>query len=232
MPERRSAEHQGVGSAIAEQIKYWFRERELLLRTDGRVHFLRLTTPLQVTVFCILLGVGFWGLGATGAAIFQSTILDRKSGEIDEAKLAFNALREDLVNYQAQIAELTQKMAGDGSKAGADGKTSEASAGAEPTIGDAEKLAQLSDRLESSLKKLSTDVDLSEAERDRIIQSRDMLRKRVVALNSELETARDQRSQLQRRLTNLRGRLEDEEFAHRRASGQAYTGVFANQPRG
>lgn len=220
MPERRSAEHQGVVSAIVEQVKYWFRERELLLRADGRVHFLRLTTSLQVAFVCVLMGVGVWGLAATATAVFQSTVLDEKSGEIDEAKLAFNALREDLVNYQAQIAELTQRMAvEDGKPAKGDGKSADGT-GAEPTVTDTEKLARLSDRLESSLRKLSTDVDLSEAERDRIIQSRDMLRKRVVALNSELEVAREQRTQLQRRLTNLRGQLEDEEFAHRRASGQ------------
>ncbi len=223
MPRSSYDEPEGVGAAFVAQVKYWFRERELLLRSDGQVRFLRLTPPVLVSIFAGLVAVGIWGLTATATAIFQDHLIDSKSGEINEAKLAFSALREDLANYEAQIAELTQRMArSDGQADGPDGH-SEIAEGSDKLGNDVRKLVTLSERLKASLKKLSTDVDLSEAERDRIIQSRDMLSKRVVSVTNELNSVIDRRDRLQQRLIDLRGNLQDEEAARRRAVDEAST---------
>jgi len=178
---------------------------------------LRLTPPILVSMFGVLVALGSWGLAATATAIFQDHVIDNKSTEINEAKLAFSVLREDLANYEAQIAELTERMpVSDAAADGQDGPTVD-SDGTDKLGNDVRKLATLSDRLKASLKKLTTDVDLSEAERDRIIQSRDMLSKRVVNLTNELDSVVERRDRLQERLIGLRGELQDEEAVRRRA---------------
>ncbi len=210
-------EPEGVGAAFVAQVKYWFRERELLLRSDGQVRFVRLTPPVLVSLFSVFVAFGVWGLTATAAAIFQDHVIDSKSNEINEAKLAFSVLREDLANYEAQISELTERIAVSDAEANRRGGESDASIDAGKLDKDVRKLGTLSERLKDSLKKLTTDVDLSEFERDRIIQSRDMLSKRVVSLTNELDSVIDRRDRLQERLIDLRVDLQDEEAARRRA---------------
>ena len=51
-------EPEGVGAAFVAQLKYWFRERELLMRSDGHVRFLRLSPAVQVTMFGALVALG------------------------------------------------------------------------------------------------------------------------------------------------------------------------------
>ena len=86
------------------------RERELILRSQGRVYFLRLTSGIQL--FCILfVGIVFlWGAGMTIASIVQGGVIGIKNDEIREARVGYeNLFREALVSL-GQLEKITQSL--------------------------------------------------------------------------------------------------------------------------
>ncbi len=69
-----------------------FKERELLLRTDGEVRFLRLSPKLQAGVCASALIFALWTTGASVTSWMQQLDLNNKAEEIVEAKLSYDNL--------------------------------------------------------------------------------------------------------------------------------------------
>ena len=109
----------GQGSMKVLQV-YWqsccgffarvFRERELMLRDDGNMHYIRLTRRTQgfavITVVCIF----GWVLGMTALWDIQRTIIDGKNVQIQDAEVAYGDLVDEIVGYQEKVAEVTEKL--------------------------------------------------------------------------------------------------------------------------
>ena len=74
-----------------------FRERELILRSQGRVHFLPLTRRLQMGGFLIAVAIGVWGIGMTLMSTVKSGIIHVKNDEIREARVAYEDLFEEVL---------------------------------------------------------------------------------------------------------------------------------------
>ena len=66
-----------ISSVVATAKHIWdevFRERELILRSQGRVHFVPLTRRLQMCAVSIVLAVAIWGIGVTLMALVLGII--------------------------------------------------------------------------------------------------------------------------------------------------------------
>lgn len=87
-----------------------FHERELILRSQGRVVFLRLTRRLQVGAFVLAVTVSVWGIGMTVMSAVKGYIIDGKNEEIREARVAYEDLFEEVLRYQKKVADVTSTL--------------------------------------------------------------------------------------------------------------------------
>ncbi len=109
------------------RIRGWFPERELIMRSEGHVRYLRITSRLQMTVAGIVAGLLFaWVTTMAGVAI--SSYLDRhnslallnREAKVTSAESRIAAYRgdvddvaEDLARRQALIEKLVKTHVGD-----------------------------------------------------------------------------------------------------------------------
>ena len=99
-----------ISDTIAVLRQVWdelFRERELILRSQGRVHFIPLTRRLQITAMSIVMAVALWGIGVTLMSTVKSGIIQVKNDEIREARVAYEDLFEEVLRYQKKVATVT-----------------------------------------------------------------------------------------------------------------------------
>ena len=87
-----------------------FRERELILRSHGRVIFLRLTQPLQIGAFLLVVTVSVWGIGMTVMSVLKGHAINVKNEEIREARVAYENLFEEVLRYQKKVATVTSNL--------------------------------------------------------------------------------------------------------------------------
>jgi murein DD-endopeptidase MepM/ murein hydrolase activator NlpD len=87
-----------------------FREREILLRSNGRVRFLHLTPRLQVFL-AILIGVAlFWGTGGTYLSWRGYESIKAHDGQMADAQAAFDGLLEEIAIYRRKVTAVTGKL--------------------------------------------------------------------------------------------------------------------------
>lgn len=138
--------------------------------------YLRIRPWAQKLLAASALGLSIWGLGATGVALWQDTVIESTQAEIAEAKLTYSRLQEELQAYQGQVAVIANRF-------------SQSPSTGPDLSADVVDIAALSRNLADALARMSTDLDISEAERQRIIRSRDMLHDRIRELEAALGTA-------------------------------------------
>jgi hypothetical protein len=87
-----------------------FRERELILRSQGRVYFLRLTSGLQVFILFLVGSVVLWGAGMTVASIVQGGVIGIKNDESREARVGYESLFKEALGSLGQLEKITQSI--------------------------------------------------------------------------------------------------------------------------
>lgn len=216
-------------TAFRELCGVMFRERELLLRTDGRVHYLRLSSQIQVVLFLALSGLLAWTAAVTGATLLQHGFLQRKEAEIREARVAYEGLVDEITTYQHRVAEVTASLRDsqawllyrtDPATAAAAIQTA---AGLAPTMEtpdngnlvqldqQLQRMAETTDLLDGALQKVKLEMRMAEGEREQLLSSRSSLRDRVAMLETELDGARMAMLDMDQRSTELSRRLETAE---------------------
>ncbi len=98
------------GRSVVEFMDELFRERELILRSQGRVHFIPLTRRLQISAFLVAMAVGVWGIGMTLMSTVKSGVIQVKNDEIREARVAYEDLFEEVLSYQKKVASVTSNL--------------------------------------------------------------------------------------------------------------------------
>ena len=87
-----------------------YREREIILRSDGQVRYLRLTRQIQVfssvVVFCFF----GWAFGMSALWEIQRDVIDQKIGKIKDSEVAYGDLLDEILTYQEKVAEVTKKL--------------------------------------------------------------------------------------------------------------------------
>ncbi|MDJ0683122.1 MAG: peptidoglycan DD-metalloendopeptidase family protein [Alphaproteobacteria bacterium] len=165
-----------------------FRDRELIIRSDGRVVYFRLTRGHQIVASAILGLMIAWGAAATGGAVLQQGMIAEKRQEISEAKLAYGQLRQDLDSYRSDMAQLTQSLS---RRAVAALQPNPKDAAASVQIqSELQALAGLNRSLDKAFRLISTDLDIPSEESGRIIASRRALNEEIELLQQNLVQAR------------------------------------------
>ena len=87
-----------------------FRERELLLRSNGRVRFLHLTPRLQVFLAILIGAVLLWGAGGSYLSWRGYETVKARDGRLADAQAAFDGLLEEIAVYRRKVTEVTGQL--------------------------------------------------------------------------------------------------------------------------
>lgn len=183
-----------------------FRERELILRSEGRVSYLRLTPRVQKIGAGLCTSVFVWAVAVSGGAYWQNTVIDDKRHEISEAKLAFEQLRDDLATYQEKVAAAATALSARSVYPGADDRIS-----ARDLQEFRNKLGVIDDlniKLSGIVEQMQVDIETPDPERARIIASRQVLHDRIDLLRSTLSETRERETELAVTVTELSSKVD------------------------
>jgi murein DD-endopeptidase MepM/ murein hydrolase activator NlpD len=176
-------------------FKIAYREREIILRSDGQVRYLRLTRWMQVfssvLVFCFF----GWAFGMTALWEVQRDTIDQKIGIIKDSEVAYGDLLDGILIYQEKVTEVTKKL----------------------QVKHAYLLKELGEGTDSlavgSTEKISVgDRAVASNRFDEIDESRQSLRIHLAQVDIELEQMTETTNLLENSLSKVTARLAQTEY--------------------
>ena len=188
----------GRRSGLKEKLAWLFRERELILRSEGKVHYTRVRSAPQMMAAGAAVAVAAWLIGANALAWWQEQRIVSKDAQIVEARVAYERLRSELSLYQQQIADMANDILAGAKDGSSDNHV------------DLEELAAITAGIEGAFDQISRDLDVTEADRRRIIQSRDALHGTISQLEGQLSKAETRIASLQEDVRYRDDRLDAE----------------------
>ncbi len=198
------------------------RERELILRSHGRVYFLRLTSGLQFCIITLLCGVVLWGTGMTVASIVQSGVIGIKNDEIREARVGYEHMFREAETSLAQLVEITSAisknqmlLANSLKNAGNIKKQNSVKAKIVELEEKGRKIELARTKLKKSLDNIGFEFSMAEGQRSQIIATRAALRDRVADLETLLEKSRHLELSLDQEVASLSTDLSRSRLKHK-----------------
>ncbi len=91
-------------------IRRLFPDRQLHLRTEGRVSFFRLSHGLQLTILALFLVTGAWMTFASVSYMLHDKVLAAKDARIVSAHLAYRSLLGEVALYQNKFTGITRDL--------------------------------------------------------------------------------------------------------------------------
>lgn len=105
-PFGRDSDSWGVRRVLARI----FRERELLIRSDGEVRFLRVGARMQMALAAGLVVSAIWAATAVPVTITQLLTNSNNESQIFEAKMAYADLLDEVAEYQNTVDSVTSAL--------------------------------------------------------------------------------------------------------------------------
>jgi murein DD-endopeptidase MepM/ murein hydrolase activator NlpD len=220
-PFGRDSESTGVRRVLSRI----FRERELLIRSDGEVRFIRVSARMQMALAAGLIGGALWAATAVPVTVTQLLTISTNESQIFEAKLAYADLLDEVTEYQntvdavtstlrdsrleleAQVAEageMERQLAGAGdSLAGPRAAVAQSrevlQSHLDQVNGSLASIASDGEELESTLAKIRSDLAASDDGRQLVERARARLKERAEGLETRLATVVDKNLKVEER---------------------------------
>ncbi len=223
-------------SRFGALIAAMFRERELILRVDGEIRYLRLTRPLQIAAASLATLAFAWFVGMTVLWDLQRDVIAAKNFEIKDSGIAYEKLLDDVLAYQKKVARATGKLRGKHAyllRQMSDGEPGSVAVGGvvkkprkAPVDSDEafearqslrlhltqvdielEQMTETTNLLEGSLNKVKARLARAEQERESIARKGNSLQDQVRELQDNLVTARARAGRLDRLKKDIEGSL-------------------------
>jgi murein DD-endopeptidase MepM/ murein hydrolase activator NlpD len=170
------------------RLDRWFPERQIHLRTLGRVSFFRLSQGFQVSTAVVLTAAVGWAGFASYSYVLHDKIVVDKNYQIANARLAYQSLLGEVAEYQMKFTTITQDLEENHSL----------------MLGLVEKNASL----QQSLKSIATQLEVTESDRTTILSARERLKKNLAENDERLQQMASHNYSLKDNLTSIEGDLQ------------------------
>ena len=107
MQRRSRRSHWNRLGALADRL---FPERQVHLRTKGRISFVRFTQRVQIAMLLVFLITGGWVTYASVAYVGNDSVLADKDNQIANSKLAYRSLLGEVSEYQRKFTNLASDL--------------------------------------------------------------------------------------------------------------------------
>ena len=145
-----------------------FPERQFVVRTEGRVSYFRFSQVAQLAMTGFVAAVIAWGSFTSVSFFRHDTVLQAKDDEIAGARLAYRSLLSEVAEYQRKFASITKDLEENHSL----------------MLGLVEKNAALQRNLSS----VSRRLEITSAERQQVINTRERLKEQLAVLENEMQS--------------------------------------------
>lgn len=184
----------------ARGVMRYFPDRELILRTDGNVRFLKISKYLQVSALTLVLAVAGWAIFASFSYFIHDRIIIAKNGEILDARMVYRSLLSEVSDYQSKFASLTSDLEKNHSL----------------MLNVVEKNAALQQNLHSTKIKLSD----SKSQKNQILNAREKLRNKLTSIENEMHGLNTHNFELKGNLNSITTNLEEALIERNQARSQ------------
>jgi len=87
-----------------------FPERQLHIRTDGDVKFIKVSQIFQLCVAVVFLGIASWVTFASAKFVLHQSVVASMGNQVSNAHLAYRSLLSEVANYQKKFVTLTKDL--------------------------------------------------------------------------------------------------------------------------
>lgn len=156
--------------SIIGRVRLWFPERQVHLRTNGRINFFKISTAFQVTLVSSLAAAFIWTGYSSWSFTQHIKIVSFKNNQISNARLAYHSLLGEVAEYQKKFRGITEDLESNHSM----------------MLGLVEKNSSL----RQSLNSISRQLVATQTERGKIETARENLKSELAGIEDKLrETA-------------------------------------------
>ncbi len=173
---------------IKQRIRTYFPERQLMLRAEGRVRYLRLPGSVQMVMMAMLVTVGGWATFTSFNYALHDQILSSKENQISETRRAYRSLLEEVTAYQSKFNAVTLDL--------------------ESNHGLMLGLVEQNAALQQNLRTVEGELQVTERDRRKIVTTREHLKSNLVDLRTRLRSLATKNFTLQEDLTSSEEDLE------------------------
>ena len=175
----------------------FFPDRELMLRTDGKIRFVKVSKTLQMFVFVVVVALSGWAIFSSFSFFVHNEVVASKNREIFDARMVYHSLLSEVSEYQDKFSSLTQEL---GKNHGL-------------MLDQVEKNATLQQNLRSVENKLET----SNTRHNEIVSARATLKNKLSSIENEMKELNSHNFNLKGNLnsvtTDLESALSQRNFA-------------------
>lgn len=174
------------GGAFIDRL---FPERQLHLRTEGRISFFRFSQRAQIVVVGVLAVTGGWMAFSTTSYLRHDAVVAGKDTEIAESRFAYRSLLNEVADYQKKFNVITGDLEENHAL----------------MLGLVEKNASLQQNLTSVAKQLTMTRD----ERERVIGVRENLKEKLGEIEKNMRNMASQNFSLSDNLSSAESDLRN-----------------------
>ena len=168
---------------LKERIRRYFPERQVMVRTGGRISYLRVSSRAQSYAAAALVLFGTWVAYSSVSYVFHDRVLTAKDGQIASVRLAYRSLLREVAEYQKKFTTIARDI--------------------EENQGLMLGLVERNATLQQNLNHVESALKATKAEREEILQARDHLKTQLSAVEIDIRAASSRTHSLQSNLSTL-----------------------------
>jgi murein DD-endopeptidase MepM/ murein hydrolase activator NlpD len=217
-----------LSQRVRGRLDRWFPPRELILRTDGRVAYLAISSRQQKITAAILFGFAIWGAFATTNMVLSGRQLAAKRGELDRAQTAYVDLLNEMTRSYDDLLAFARNVDKNQANQLASGGSANGDNTDIPGLGEVrQRQLSLRDKLQNFGQDLQAVASRNQQLSDAVSQLRDQLQ----VAQSQNTSLNQSREEVNAQLQNTRQQLASELTAMQQVLSQAdgRKQVLANQ---
>ena len=165
-----------------------FPDRELILRTDVKMWFLKISHKIQLTALGLIILLSGWGIFSRPSVFSSMTRSLKPRTIIPNTRLVYRNLLSEISNYQGKFAALTQEL--------------------EKNHGLMLNLVGENATLQQNLMSAESKLMSSKQQRDEIAAAKDDLKFRLSSIEKSMRNLNTRNFELKGNLSSVTGNLE------------------------
>jgi len=169
-------------------LSRYFPDRELLLRTDGKVWFVKISHRVQLAMLGGVLLLSGWGIFSSFSFFINDKIIEAKDSEILNGRLVYRSLLSEVSDYQSKFATLTQEL--------------------EKNHGLMLNLVEKNATLQQNLLATESQLVSSKQRQDQIAAAKDDLKSKLSGIEQAMRKLNTRNFELKGNLSSVTGKLE------------------------
>jgi murein DD-endopeptidase MepM/ murein hydrolase activator NlpD len=165
-----------------------FPERQLHIRTNGELKFVRISQVSQFCTAVVFLSVAYWVTFTSAKFVLHQSVIVSKDNQVANAHLAYRSLLNEVANYQKKFITLTIDL--------------------EQNHNLMLGLVEQNASLQQSLKTVETELVSTDTERKQIISARESLKQKLSSIENQMSSLTTHNFSLKDNLDSIESDLQ------------------------